>query len=69
MNKTFNYYSYLLRFWRDDEHSPWRATLEDPHTGQSFGFASMEHLYRFLDDRALEDKAPEGPGNGEAQPE
>ena len=44
-----NYFAYMLRLWRDDEHSPWRVMLENPHTGQSLGFSSMTALYAFLD--------------------
>lgn len=43
-----NYRAFLLRFWRDDAHSPWRATLENPHTSESLGFSSMATLFAFL---------------------
>jgi hypothetical protein len=33
------YRAYLLRLWRESKHDPWRATLEDPHTGERLGFA------------------------------
>jgi hypothetical protein len=42
------YFAYMLRLWRDDEHSPWRATIEDPHTGHSAGFSSLEQLFEFI---------------------
>lgn len=48
-NQEGNYYSYLLRFWRDDAASPWRVMLQDPLTGQSHGFPSMAQLYTFLE--------------------
>lgn len=48
--KTTHYHAYLLRFWRDDELSAWRASLEDPHTGETLGFATMQRLYSFLDE-------------------
>jgi rRNA maturation protein Nop10 len=43
------YIAYLLRGWMeqgDDPASPanWRFSLEDPHTGQRRGFASLERL-------------------------
>lgn len=44
------YQSYLLRLWRVDEdgHQVWRASLEDPRTGERRGFASLELLMEFL---------------------
>jgi hypothetical protein len=45
-----DYQAYLLRVWRDDELSGWRALLENPHTGRSIGFSSMKQLYEFLDE-------------------
>lgn len=47
-----NYHAYLLRFWRESELSSWRASLQDARTGQTLGFASMDELYQFLDERA-----------------
>ena len=51
MNETQSeYLSYLLRVWRADPGnlSGWRASLEDPHTGERLGFASLEQLFAFL---------------------
>ena len=48
--KRSRYHAYLLRFWRDDELTAWRASLEDPHTGETLGFATMQRLYEFLDE-------------------
>ncbi len=43
------YHSYLLRLWRADTVDRlWRASLEDPHTGERIGFASLEQLFAFL---------------------
>ena len=44
------YLSYLLRLWpaEEDEGSPWRASLESPHTGERRGFASLVDLCAFL---------------------
>ena len=44
------YYSYLLRLWQvDGAGSPiWRASLEDPRTGERRGFADLESLVAFL---------------------
>lgn len=63
-----NYFSYLLRLWREnngemihqvDEASDhtesrptWLASLESSLTGQRQGFASLEDLFVFLRQRA-----------------
>lgn len=43
-----NYYAYLLRIWREGDQGGWRASLENPHTGEKMGFADMEKLFVFL---------------------
>ncbi len=44
-----NYRSYLLRLWCDETPDQcWCASLEDPHTGERIGFASLEQLFAFL---------------------
>ena len=50
------YHAYLLRFWRADEQATWRASLEDPHSGTTHGFASMRELFAFLDSFTSEAK-------------
>lgn len=52
--KQRRYYSYLLRIWEVDgaETPIWRASLEDPHTGEQKGFADLESLFAFLRERA-----------------
>lgn len=45
------YHAFLLRFWRDDETVPWRIQLEDPHTGERRGFASLEQMIAYLGER------------------
>lgn len=44
--------SYILRLWREDQshNTGFRASLEDPHTGERFGFASLEQLFAYLMD-------------------
>jgi hypothetical protein len=53
--ETQNYFAYLLRLWREsggdlprDESTRWRASLQDPHSGERVGFASLEELFSFL---------------------
>jgi hypothetical protein len=47
------YRSYLLRLWQIDAQgeSGWRASLEDPHTGEQLGFGNLERLFAFLIDQ------------------
>jgi len=44
------YVSYLLRLWREKggQTAQWRASLQDPHSGERVGFASLEDLFSFL---------------------
>ena len=52
-----DYLSYLLRLWRVNEEGNshggaeqvvWRASLENLHTRQRQGFASLDELFDFL---------------------
>jgi hypothetical protein len=51
-----SYHSYLLRLWATEEQGQllWRASLENPHTGERLGFATLEHLFTFLQDQEKE---------------
>ncbi len=45
-----DYLSYLLRLWRESgQKAAWRASLEDPRTGERLGFASLVDLVAFLE--------------------
>lgn len=47
--KRQGYQSYLLRLWRvNGEPVTWRATLEDPQTGESRAFARLDDLCAYL---------------------
>jgi hypothetical protein len=50
------YLAYLLRLWRvsDDGKPVWRASVENPHTGERHGFASLELLFAFLEEKTAE---------------
>ena len=50
MNEAPRYQAYLLRLWLagDDDTAVWRASLEDPHTGERRGFADVSSLLAFL---------------------
>ncbi len=51
------YLAYMLRLWqvRDNNEMAWRASLEDPHTGERRGFGSLEMLIAFLREQARAD--------------
>jgi len=47
--KQPDYISYLLRVWRaNGDEADWRASLQNPHTGERIGFASVDELCIFL---------------------
>ncbi|HFQ92721.1 MAG TPA: hypothetical protein ENK32_01830 [Anaerolineae bacterium] len=50
------YQAYLLRLWREDTAVPWRATLENPHTGEQRSFANLEHLFAWLQKKTGEQR-------------
>ncbi len=56
MSKQKHYQAYLLRLWltADEKGSLWRASLEDPHTGERLTFATLERLFAFLEDQCAQ---------------
>lgn len=54
------YRAFLVRLWRDQPSAPWRAAVEDPHTGERRAFGSLEALFAYIADQAA------GAGAGEA---
>lgn len=48
--KRTHYRSYLMRLWQ--VQGAWRASLEDPHTGERLVFSTLERLFTFLSDQA-----------------
>ncbi len=46
--RTDNYQSFLIRMWRTDATSVWRASLSDPNTSETLYFADMKSLWAFL---------------------
>lgn len=61
LNKSLRYRAYLLRCWEERSQHPaflpvWRFSLEDPHTGQRYGFANIEALVAFLSAELTSDK-------------
>jgi hypothetical protein len=63
--KPRRYLSYLLRLWQASSGGEmvWRASLEDPHTGERRGFASLANLVSFLEGEMA------GSPRGEAPPD
>jgi hypothetical protein len=55
------YHAYLLRLWCVDANGEvvWRASIEDPHTGERHGFAKLDRLYEFLEEQTREIKRGE----------
>jgi hypothetical protein len=49
MKKSLNYFSYLLRVWRENDTAPWRASLEDAHTGERRNFARLQDLFKAVE--------------------
>lgn len=47
---NLRYLAYLLRLWQDIDSGKviWRASLEDPHTGNRQGFSNIEALIDYL---------------------
>ena len=55
--KRAGYLAYMLRLWQvrqdadtvhDDPKAAWRASIENPHTGERRGFPNLEALFAFL---------------------
>lgn len=65
--KKWTYYSYLLRLWLEDEGSKpaWRASLDDPRSGERLGFPSLQALFAFLEKQVSQGE----PEKSEAHPE
>ena len=49
-DRPVTYLAYLVRLWRDDETSPWRARVEEPHTGDRQAFPDLQSLFAFLEE-------------------
>lgn len=62
------YHAWILRCWEVNggappRPTPWHFSLEDPHTRERQGFASMESLVAFLLDELADTRdGPEGCG-------
>ena len=61
--QTPRYLAYLVRLWQVQDRGVfvWRASLEDAHTGERRGFASLEALLAFLQAQTGVSAAPREP--------
>jgi hypothetical protein len=57
------YFSYLLRLWLAGDGDPpqWRASLENPRTGEQRGFADLQSLHAFLREQTENRVPPKKP--------
>ena len=65
--KPRRYLSYLLRLWQASSGGElvWRASLEDPHTGERRGFACLAELIACLEEEMRDHpQTPAKPGSG-----
>ena len=65
-----DYFAYLLRLWRETggETARWRASLQDPHSGEKLGFAHLDELVAFLGRRTGRALLAEDPRQVESPP-
>lgn len=49
-------FTYILRVWREDADTPWRAAVQSAVTGDRIYFAALEDVCSFL--RTLTGAAP-----------
>jgi len=56
--KETHYQAYMLRLWRESADMPWRATLQDPHSQEKVGFASVEQLLAYIRTQTRERPSP-----------
>ncbi len=60
-HKPPRYCAYLLRCWQEQNLiqlglAAWRFSLEDPHTGDRYGFATFEALMAFLHEKLIDER-------------
>lgn len=64
MGDTFSpdYYAYMLRLWRGEANAFWRASLEDPHTGERRHFTSPQCAFAFIEAQLNQPSGDENSG-------
>lgn len=56
-----DYYVYMVRLWRSEADPFWRASLEDPHTGERRYFASPQRAFAFIEAQINQPPGHENP--------
>ncbi len=54
LTSNVTYFAYMLRLWRAGSRGGqpvWRASLENPHTGERLAFATVANLFVFLTEK------------------
>jgi hypothetical protein len=46
------YQSYLLRLWKEQVESDWRASLQEVVTGECHYFSNLQALFTFLESQS-----------------
>jgi hypothetical protein len=69
MGHQNNYHAYLLRLWREDANTPWRASLQEAHAGRSFNFASVAQLIAFIEAQTHASSEVFGHQESDSEPE
>jgi hypothetical protein len=61
-----HYYAYLLRLWTSgsQDRLVWRASLENPHTGERLTFTTLRRLFDFLEDQCVLEENRDIPADG-----
>jgi len=64
------YFSYLVRLWLagDGDQPQWRASLEEPSSGERLGFNSPEELFAYLRQRMRTSSAGKPPAGAQREP-
>jgi hypothetical protein len=70
-DETVDYRSYLLRLWcaREGESDVWRASLQDPQSGERVSFATVEALFAYLQEQLERASGREGDAEAGARAE
>jgi type II secretory pathway component HofQ len=56
-SKRLRYLAYMLRLWQvGEDQTVWRASLENAHSGDRQGFASLHALVAFLAEETAQDR-------------
>lgn len=67
-NRPTIYLAYLLRLWRSGPDSPWRASLEDPQTGERMGFSDLGAMLQYLQRKTEAGRAAGRPSTTAGEP-